>query len=121
MDEKGKFNKEFLKALEDPQIVRAADKWLSWNYQKGKETGIVKLARDDADVRSVLNSLPEAKRGQVEDLVNRLTQAGQIQQEQILNKMTDVAIISGGIKIAPITKLKVAQNNELSKRMLDVR
>ena len=34
--------------------------------------------------------------------------------------MTDVAIINGGIKIAPMTKLKVAQNNELSKRMLDI-
>jgi hypothetical protein len=118
--ETGKFSKELLKPLEDPQIVRAAGKWLSWNYQKGKETGIVKLGRDDVDVRRELNAVPEAKRGAVEDLVNRLTQAGQVQQEQILNKMTDIAIINGGIKIAPITKLKVAQNNELSKRMLDI-
>jgi hypothetical protein len=118
--ETGKFSKELLKPLEDPQIVRAADKWLSWNYQKGKETGITKLSRDDVDVRRELNSVPAAKQQAVEDLVNRLTQAGQVQQEQILNKMTDIAIINGGIKIAPITKLKVAQNNEFSKRMLDI-
>ena len=120
IDETGKFNKEFLRTLQDPQVERAASKWMALNYQKGKESGIVKLGRDDADVRRELNAVPEAKRGQVEDLVNRLTQAGQVHQEQILNIMTNVAIINGGIKIAPITKLKVAQNNELSKRMLDV-
>ena len=76
IDEKGKFNKEFLKTLQDPQIVRAADKWLSWNYQKGKETGIVKLGRDDADVRRELNAVPEAKRGAVEDLVNQVDAGG---------------------------------------------
>ena len=50
----------------------------------------------------------------------RLTQATQLQQEAILNKMTDIAILNGAIKIAPITKLKVAQNMEISKRMLDL-
>ena len=120
MDEGGKFNKELLRAYQDPQVERAASKWMALNYQKGKESGIVKLARDDAEVRAALNGVPEAKRGQVEDLVNRLTQAGQRQQEAILNKMTDIAILNGAIKIGPMTKLKVAQNMELSKRMLEV-
>ena len=37
-----------------------------------------------------------------------------------MNKMTDVALLNGAIKIAPETKLKVAQNMEFSKRMLDI-
>src|SRR4029077_6529288 len=45
---------------------------------------------------------------------------GQVHQESIMNKMTDVALLNGAIKIAPATKLKVAQNMEFSKRMLDI-
>jgi hypothetical protein len=120
MDEKGKFNKEFLRTLQDPQVERAASKWMYQNYAKGKETGIQMLGRDDIDVRQVLNSVPEAKRPAVERLVQRLTQASQVHMESIMNKMTDVALLNGAIKIAPTTKLKVAQNMEISKRMLDI-
>jgi hypothetical protein len=120
MDEKGKFNKEFLRSLQDPQVERAASKWMYHNYEKGKETGIQMLGRDDTDVKAVLNSVPEAKRQAVENLVQRLTQAGQVHMESIMNKMTDVALLDGAIKIAPATKLKVAQNMEISKRMLDI-
>jgi hypothetical protein len=120
IDEKGRFNKEFLRTLQDPQIERAASKWMYQNYAKGKESGIQMLGRDDIDVRQVLNSVPEGKRQAVENLVQRLTQAGQVHQESIMNKMTDVALLNGAIKIAPVTKLKVAQNMEISKRMLDI-
>src|SRR5580765_2747840 len=120
MDEKGKFTKEFLRSLQDPQVERAASKWMYHNYEKGKESGIQMLGRDDADVRQVLNSVPEGKRQAVENLVTRLTQAGQVNMESIMNKMTDVALLNGAIKIAPATKLKVAQNMEFSKRMLDI-
>jgi hypothetical protein len=120
MDEKGKFNKEFLRTLQDPQVERAASKWMYHNYEQGKETGIQMLGRDDANIRQVLNSVPEGKRQAVENLVQRLTQANQVHQESIMNKMTDVALLNGAIKIAPETKLKVAQNMEFSKRMLDI-
>ena len=120
MDEKGKFNKEFLRTLQDPQVERAASKWMYHNYEQGKESGIQMLGRDDANIRQVLNSVPEGKRQAVENLVTRLTQANQVHQESIMNKMTDVALLNGAIKIAPETKLKVAQNMEFSKRMLDI-
>ena len=62
LDEQGKFSREQLRTFSDPQVQRAASRWLYQNYQKGKESGITMLGRDDADVRRELTAVPEAKR-----------------------------------------------------------
>ena len=119
MDEEGKFNKELLRASRTRRSSgRRASGWPQLSEGQGNRDREAWPRRCGG--QAALNAVPEAKRGQVEDLVNRLTQAGQRQQEAILNKMTDIAILNGAIKIGPMTKLKVAQNMELSKRMLEV-
>lgn len=116
----GKFSKDALKPFSDNVVERAASKWMYANYKKGSEgDGIVHLGRDDAEVRAILNGVPEAKRGQVEQVATKMVQAGQVQQEQIMNKMTDIAVINGGALISK-TGLKLSQNMETAKRMLDL-
>lgn len=127
MDEKGNFNKELLKALEDRQITGALSKWIGINNRRGSKKdaegnspGVVAIRADDPEVAKVLQGLPEDKQAMVRELMMRQVISTKTMQQQELGKMREIYAVEGTQFLGPRTGLKYDQNLKLSNDMLDL-
>lgn len=105
------------KAVSNPKIENAVNKWIYWNQKKGGDS-VTTLPESDLDVKRSLQGLSSSELESVRDLMAQKEASQRFMNAQILEKMINISAVRGARLIGPDTKLKVGQNVDAASKVL---
>jgi hypothetical protein len=106
------------KALSNPRVEKAVNKWMYWNQVKGKESGVVLLPDSDPDVQKALQGLSPQEKADVTDVIVKQQISQRFMQAQIVEKMGQIAATNGATLLGRFTGMKVGQNVALADEVM---
>jgi hypothetical protein len=111
--------KNMQRALVEPRITDAVNKWIYENQLAGKRTGETRVIEaDDPRIVNVIGNLSKADRDVVEDIVNKHQISMQHMQEQVLEKGLQIASTNGAVIAQRLNGGKLKDNVALSEQLL---
>lgn len=102
------------KALANPKVEKAVNKWMYENQRQGKDSGVQILPDSTPEVQQALKGLTPAERADVLDIITKQQVSQQMMQAQVVEKMGQIADVNAATLLGRFTGLKVGQNVALA-------